>query len=131
MERLFLDSNVFFSAAYKRDALVTRLWRLPGVVLCSSQYAVQEARINLEESVQRQRMAELTSDLHLCDPHERALPRGIVLPEKDAPILLAAIDARSDYLLTGDYRHFGRYFGKKIEGILISSPANYFKLRNR
>jgi len=45
------------------------------------------------------------------------------------PILLAAIEARADYLLTGDFRHFGPYFGKKIEGVTIISPAQYFKLR--
>ena len=46
------------------------------------------------------------------------------------PILLAAIEARADYLLTGDFRHFGPYFGKKIEGVtIISPPAQYFKVR--
>jgi predicted nucleic acid-binding protein len=60
----------------------------------------------------------------------RTVPRGITLPEKDEPILLAAMEARADYLLTGDFQHFGRYFGKKIEGILIATPAQYLRIRN-
>jgi hypothetical protein len=32
------------------------------------------------------------------------LPEGVSLPEKDVPILLAAIEARATHLLTGDLR---------------------------
>jgi len=42
------------------------------------------------------------------------LPGGIALPEKDRPILLAAIEARATHLITGDKRLFGKYFGKRI-----------------
>jgi hypothetical protein len=52
------------------------------------------------------------------------------LPEKDAPILLAAMEAQATYLITGDVRHFGLYFGKHIEGILILLPANYLNKRD-
>jgi hypothetical protein len=51
------------------------------------------------------------------------------LPEKDIPILLAAIEARSTHLITGDLRHFGPYFGKRLAGILVLSPADYFRRR--
>ena len=60
---------------------------------------------------------------------DHTLPRGISLPEKDSPILLAAIDAHATYLLTGDVRHFGRYFGRKFEGVSIMPPAQYLKAR--
>jgi uncharacterized protein len=49
--------------------------------------------------------------------------------KKDAPILLAAIAARATHLITGDVRHFGPYFGKQIEGILVLSPADYLGRR--
>ncbi|HXN93272.1 MAG TPA: hypothetical protein VN879_02140 [Candidatus Acidoferrales bacterium] len=49
------------------------------------------------------------------------------MPEKDRPILLAAMDARTTHLITGDLRHFGPYFGKKIGGILIVTPSQYLK----
>jgi hypothetical protein len=49
------------------------------------------------------------------------------LPDKDVPILLAAIEARATHLITGDVRHFGAYFGKRIEGILVLLPGDYLK----
>jgi hypothetical protein len=42
------------------------------------------------------------------EPLPRRLPAGI-LPAKDVPILLAAIDSGATYLLTGDKDHFGKY----------------------
>jgi uncharacterized protein len=53
------------------------------------------------------------------------------LPDKDVPILLAAIAAHSTYLITGDIRHFGRYFGKTIEAMLVSSPADCLRNSGR
>lgn len=129
MHRLFLDANVLFSAAYKPDARVLRLWRLGGVVLCTSRYALEEARANLADEAQHQRLSELVEDFHFFEAASRELPRTISLPDKDAPILLAAIEARAHYLVTGDYRHFGLYVGRKIQGVTIVSPTRYFTIR--
>lgn len=129
MDRLFLDANVLFSAACKPDARVFRLWRLNDVILICSWYATEEARFNLPERSQ-QRLTELVAKLEFADAGNRPLPRGVDLPEKDRPILLAAIEAKADYLLTGDLHHFGRYFGKKIEGVTVMLPGQYLKLRS-
>jgi len=51
------------------------------------------------------------------------------LPEKDAPILLTAMEAQASHLITGDVRHFGPYFGKLLAGILVLSPSDYLKDR--
>ena len=131
MDRLFLDANVLFSAAYRADAGLLQLWRLNDVLLCSSLYALEEARTNLEEDNQRTRLSRLAEMVTLFDAVRRNLPRGIVLPEKDAPILLAAIQAKATHLLTGDLRHFGKYLGKKIEGVAIALPAEYLRARSR
>jgi predicted nucleic acid-binding protein len=129
MDRLFLDANVLFSAAYKIDARLLPLWKLRDVTLCSSHYALQEPSINLAEEHQRARLAKLSGLLHLFEAEARSLPSGVFLPEKDAPILLAAIAARATHLLTGDVRHFRAYFGKKIEGIVITRPGEYLRRR--
>jgi uncharacterized protein len=97
--------------------------------LSSSHYAVEEARFNLTDEGQRSRLSELSTALELFSAAPRPLPRGIALPEKDVPILLAAIEAGATHLLTGDIRHFGSYFGKKIEGIQIMLPAEYLRRR--
>lgn len=127
MDRLFLDANTLFSAAYRPNAGLLQFWRLKNVMLCSSRYAFEEARTNLTEDAQRRRLAKLARSIQFFDaiPHE--LPGGISLPEKDLPILLAAIEARATYLITGDVRHFGPYFGKTIEGVLVLSPSAYLK----
>lgn len=127
MDRLFLDANVLFSAAYRANAGLLQFWKLKNVALCSSHHALEEARINLEQDMQKRRLQKLAIAIEFFDPIPRGLPRDIILPDKDVPILLAAIAAHSTYLITGDIRHFGRYFGKTIEGMLVSSPADYLR----
>jgi predicted nucleic acid-binding protein len=130
MDRLFLDANVLFSAAYKSDTRLLQLWKLKDVVLCRSRYALEEARINFENEDQRMRLTNLSSSLQLFEGTRPALSRGISLPDKDMPILFAAIDANATHLLTGDVRHFGPYFGKKIQGIKVVLPGDYLRDRN-
>jgi len=127
MDRLFLDANVLFSASYRPNAGLLQFWKLRDVALCTSHYALEEARINLTEDVQKRRLARLAGSLQFFDVTARELPSGVSLPEKDRPILLAAIEAQATHLITGDLRHFGPYFGKRIEGILIVTPPQYLK----
>lgn len=129
MDRLFLDANILFSAAYQPMAGLLQLWKLKEVVLCSSRYALEEARINLDDSDQRIRLDGLSKTLHWFEASQRELPRGISLPEKDVPIVLAAIAARATHLLTGDVKHFGAYFGKRIDGVAIVLPGEYLRTR--
>jgi predicted nucleic acid-binding protein len=129
MDRLFLDANVLFSAAYRADAGLLQLWKLKAVTLCSSRYALEEARINLTGEDQRMRLTKLSGSLHLFEAGQRPLPRGISPPEKDVPILLAAIEAQATYLLTGDVRHFGPYLGGKIGETAIVLPGEYLRMR--
>ena len=129
MDRLFLDANVLFSAAYEANARLQKLWRLKDVVLCSSHYAVEEARANLEDQAQKSRLARLVRKVEMFDAAPREVIGHVRLPEKDVPILLGAIEARATHLITGDLQHFGFYFGKKIEGILVMTPSGYLKRR--
>ena len=127
MDRLFLDANILFSAAYRPNAGLLMFWKLKNVVLCSSHYALEEARINLEQDVQKRRLEKLAKVIEFFDPIAPGPPRKVDLPEKDVPILLAAIAARSTHRVTGDVHHFGRYFGKTIEGMLVLPPGDYLR----
>jgi uncharacterized protein len=100
------------------------------VVLCSSRYAVEETKANLATAGQLERLQTLIAKLELVDTDYslRTSPDEISLPEKDRPILLAAIAAGASHLVTGDLRHFGPLFGKSVRGVLILSPASYLKL---
>lgn len=127
MHHLFLDANVLFSAAYRADSGLGRLWQLEDVALHTSRYALEEARINLDREDQRARLDGLSEKLLFCEAGARTPPHGVSLPEKDMPILLAALTARCTHLLTGDIRHFGSYLGKKIEGMQLMLPGDYLK----
>lgn len=129
MDRLFLDANVLFSAAYRQTSGLLRFWKLKEVTLCSSRYALEEARINLAEESQQRRLATLARRIQFFEAAHDHLSQAISLPDKDRPILLAAIDARATHLITGDLRHFGQYFGRKLEGIVILTPSQYLKGR--
>ena len=98
MDRLFLDANVLFSAAYRPDAGLTLLWQRRGVTLITSSYALAEAQFNLVKPDQRDRLAQLAVKLHIIsepfDPQALASLSGMPdLPAKDRPILAAAIRA--------------------------------------
>lgn len=133
MQRVFLDANVLFSAVYREQAGLLQLWRLAGVELMTSDYAAQEAAANLTDPAQRNRLTKLLKTLTIIShPREMpSLPAGVHLPEKDAPILQAAMTGGAAILLTGDKTHFGRYFGKTVGGIRILSPGDFLRERGR
>ena len=128
MDRVFLDANVLFSAAYRPDAGLVVLWRRPGAALLTSAYAVDEARRNLSEDDQRQRLEALVRRCELVpSPAAALVPEGLALPPDDQVIFLAAMAARATHLLTGDRTHFGPYYGRTIAGVLILPPSVYLR----
>jgi predicted nucleic acid-binding protein len=133
MALLFLDANILFSAAYRPDAGLRRLWRLPEVGMITSVYAAEEARRNLSHPRQREDLEELLESVEVVSTAapitNRPIFSTVKLPDKDLPILLAAISVGATHLLTGDFRHFGPYYGERIEGILILPPGSYLSSR--
>jgi len=130
VDRVFLDANVLFSAAYRPDASLARLWQLETVELMTSAYAAEEARLNLTQEDQRARLAKLLEKVRMITD-VAPLPPGVELSEKDQPILRAALHARATHLLAGDKQHFGALFGHRFGGVLVLPPAAYFERRRR
>lgn len=129
-DRVFLDANILVSAAWRAESGLLTLWQLPDIRLLTSGYAIVEADRNVSRAEQRTRLHRLVQRLEIVDePLPRRLPTGVVLPVKDIPILLAAVDSRAKYLLTGDKDHFGQYYGEVIEGVTVLRPATYLALR--
>jgi predicted nucleic acid-binding protein len=128
-EILFLDANILFSAAYRENSGLLRLWKIKSVNLVSSAYAVEEARRNLDISFQKERLDKLLTRLTQILPYhvDIDLPRGVEIREKDKPILLSAISGKADFLITGDVRDFGKFYGQKIGGVTILPPSEYLK----
>lgn len=126
MDRVFLDANVLFSAAYRPGSGLARLWEVEGIRLLTSAYAMDEVGRNLPDARQLSRLEQLAQSLEVSSALATpALLADVVLPNKDRPIMLAAIQAKATHLLTGDVTHFGPYFGQTIGGVLILTPAAY------
>jgi uncharacterized protein len=129
-ERVFLDANILVSAAWRAESGLLALWQLTGIQLLTSGYAIVEADRNVSNAEQRTRLHRLVQRVEIVDePLPRRLRARIALPAKDVPILLAAIDSGAKYLLTGDKDHFGKYYGRVIDGVIVIRPAAYLALR--
>ncbi|HSF20024.1 MAG TPA: PIN domain-containing protein [Vicinamibacteria bacterium] len=129
MDRPFLDANVLHSAAYRENSGLRRLWELGGVELLTSAYAFEEARRNLDTDEPLERLQKLVRALDLVPESAVELPLGVELSEKDIPILQAALAAEASHLITGDRRDFGRYLGKRLEGVWVMTPRQYLEAR--
>lgn len=132
MDRVFLDANVLYSAAYLRTSSLRRLWALKDVELVTSAYAAAEARRNLagDRPACLPELSSLLERVRIIDePPGLALPRRVRLEPKDRPILAAAVLAQATHLLTGDRRHFGHLYGKRVQGVLVLVPADYLRAK--
>ncbi len=126
-EILFLDANILFSAAYREQSGLLKLWKTKFATLVSSAYAIEEARRNLDTPPQKERLDKLIVGLYDIYPFhvDIRLPENVTIREKDKPILMAAIVAKADFLITGDVRDFGKFYGKKICGVTVLPPSGY------
>ncbi len=133
MDRIFLDANILFSIAYGSPGL-NRLWNLAErkhCLLFASNYVIEEARRNLFYPPQVKRLEACLQKVQIVPEVDTQMSCPIQLPEKDRPVLLAAISINANYLLTVDTLHFGKYFGQAISGVKICSPRDYFNLLGR
>jgi len=131
--QIFLDANILFSAAGFAGA-VRRFVHLlldAGHVLCADGYVIEEARRNLAA-----KRAGHEAEFHALLKRLKIVPAGpqgaavealTMLPEKDRPVLAAAIRAKCDALVTGDATHFGRLFGKSVHGVTIHSTRSLYR----
>lgn len=127
MDRVFLDANILFSAAYGLSGL-ERLWDLRKegkCVLIASDYVIEEARRNLSEQSRIDRLESHLIGMEITHEADPGIKCTLDLPDKDIPVFMAAVSAKADYLLTGDVRHFGKYFGRVSMGVKILMARDY------
>jgi predicted nucleic acid-binding protein len=126
-DRIFLDANIFFSIAYGSPGLnrLVELAKRKRCMLFVSDYVIEEARRNLFQPEQLKRLEVFLSKVQIVPEVDPEIPCPIILPEKDRPVLLAAISIKADFLLTGDIIHFGEYFGQVVNGVRICLPRDY------
>ena len=126
--RVFLDANVLFNAVYSaegRAAVLLTLAEFGRCELFTSPHALTEARRNLElkrpEGTRRLEDEVLPRVGLVPEAGPEAVRAGLErgLPQKDAPILGAAMQAGVDILVTDDARHFKHLFGKSADGVEV------------
>jgi predicted nucleic acid-binding protein len=124
--RLFLDANVLISAAWKNDSKVTRIWRISDIELIASNYVVAECKRNLSSAEQQNRLAQLLQAVRVLEfKSAPVLENSPDLPEKDRHVLAAAVLARADFLVTGDRKQFGAWYGNTILGLRVEPPGRF------
>ena len=113
MKKLFLDANILFSATCSDSGASRMLFKLAKgdkVSLLSSTYAIEEALKNIEKKLGSDKLPEFFVLLSLLDDLIKNLipsdKYNGVVPKKDLPILLAAIELDVDYLITLDKKDF-------------------------
>ena len=131
--RIFLDANVIFSAASTNGAVRDFLTRLLAKrhVLCVDEYVLGEARRNLasRDSSSHLALERLVPSLEVAPFSSAIVPEARkLLPEKDQPVLSAAIRLQCNALVTGDRAHFGPLYGRTFSGVTIHSPRSLAEL---
>ncbi len=128
--RIFLDANVLFSASKSASAVrqLVRALQADSHALVADEYVATEARRNIAGKANADSQAylqTLLSQIEISAAHFPANAHAVVqwLPDKDRPVLMAAIALRCDALLTGDRTHFGAGYGQTFDGVTIYAPA--------
>src|SRR5258706_449714 len=128
--RIFLDANVLFSASKFNGAVRLLVRRLldAGHECLADEYVVIEARRNLEAKGP-EALAVLDALLAQIRVAAPRAPGGAAkdtdwLPQKDQPVLYAAMRLKCQALVAGDRTHFGQGYGKAYGGVTIHSPRS-------
>jgi predicted nucleic acid-binding protein len=135
--RISLDANILFSAAKSAGAVRGLLGLLEGAghTLFADDYVVAEARRNLEVKGQDAPgsldaiLASIEVARFRRDDADRQV--AALLPEKDRPVLAAAIRLGCHALVTADKTHFGRLYGRNVRGVAIHSPRSIYEALTR
>jgi len=129
VRRLFLDANVLFSAAVSPAGAAAGLLALASEGACelmTSAFAVTGAARNLRANAPTamDRWDRVRAAVAVVPEADPRLPKraGAALPEKDRPILAAALACRATVLVNGDRRHFGPLFGHAFGGTVVLPP---------
>jgi len=117
--RLVLDTNIVVSAALKPDGLqrtvlllsITKPARLyaTGEILSEYRDVLSRPEVHIRKGLQQQFLQLLKAHSHLVFPSRRLQ----VATDPDDNIFLECADAaKADYLVTGNQRHFPKFWKK-------------------
>ena len=128
--RIFLDANILFSAAHGVESGMHAFFRLAEAGICkllASPFALDEVRRNIARKYPAKTadLEKLIAQIVVCREAgavEVRWARSTGLPDKDAPILAAAVQAKADILVTGDRADFGILYGHILQRVEVLPP---------
>jgi predicted nucleic acid-binding protein len=129
--RLFLDSSVLLAAVGSESGasrFVVENAEQQGWILLTAPYCTAEALHNLPKfgpvsgSVWRK---EIVPRLEIV-PTVVSLDKALVFPKaKDRPVVLSALAAECEVLLTLDRRDFERWLGRQVYSLRLLMPGDF------
>ncbi|MBI5753548.1 PIN domain-containing protein [Candidatus Peregrinibacteria bacterium] len=138
MDKLFLDANILFTAAYSESGASRALFELAKkkkLLLVSSKYAITEARHNIQKKLTEKHLIglfRLIAELEIVDDAkfstEEIQKYEKIIIKKDVPILLAAKNQKVQFLITLDKKDFKNTKIKSTKlPFAIMSPGEYLQ----
>jgi predicted nucleic acid-binding protein len=127
--RIFLDANILFSASLGGGSF-DLLWELAAsgqIELITSRHCWHEAEDNLEQKYPEGlgHLVERMDQVKLVAEAKTLAWMVGLLPEKDLPVLAAAVESKAAILLTGDIKHFGALMNRDDLPIRISTVRTF------
>lgn len=146
--RLFLDSNVLTGGILSAWGLDKAVLSLCAARICRmvlAEYVREEVEVNLlhrAAAFPAKEAAQILDDytklLKLARPEMAPLPaaaqvkaaRRLIAHAADVPVILSAMEAKPDWLLTHNRKHFTPRVAQR-SGLRIASPAEFFEILSR
>lgn len=136
--KLFVDANVFFSAIKSSrggSAEVFKLAEYKIIKIAVSSLVLFEARRNIAKKLPSTKIFDffnLINDIGFeitnVDKKKSISKYGQIIASKDASVLAAAIESKSDFLITLDRKHFMSPKIKKVKlPIKILIPGDFLQ----
>ncbi len=138
MLRIFLDANIYFvgfSSQGGASFLILEIARKKKIVLCASRLVLREADRNLRQKSTPENLKAFRRYIQKVKVYVVPFPQEETtklyetsIHPKDLPVLGAALEAKSDYLLSLDKKHFlTPQFVSKVKKPKIMSPGDFLK----
>lgn len=140
MIKALLDTNVLVSgfASFKHPsrtpAQLLHAWRAGMFELCISEHILAELKKTFEGRYFKRRLKSEDIDEAITLLSDECTNisitvsvQGVATHPEDDLILAAAISAKVDYLVTGDYALRSK-LGTSYRGVIISTPSEFLKI---
>ena len=135
--KVFIDTSVIVAGIASRtgaSATVLDLCEAESIQMVISRQVLVEADRNISAKLpnlilQFRRFFRNLAPLMVDDPPKTAVEKAaIILPLKDASILAAAIESKTDYLITLDKKHFLKEKVRHRFPLTVCTPAEFLRI---